>query len=808
MLAINLITKSNSINFERFKPVMLAALRSLLPKQWSTSHEGAWEWLWLTVSWNLNESTMKVRAFKPFNVKMFSTLQEEQLDRFRANIFTEFFARSQASQDLFKQSQTRLRYIADRVLQSSSDMFQKNKDETLDDLSALGLRHVGYGIPIELFGPFVEVCVEVMRPLIAEFPNSIESTKMVWCPKDRAHQLPENEIPEHMMIEGFRWSIGLTARVLVRTIMDGSTAVMQAIHFDDSKRLRRALQDAPRVERFVWQLAVEVGSQSISPLFWALRSGAHDTAKTMIQDILTIRADRDNYYFGADELFKYQPNIADNVLREAPFLAETLLDGLIWRSHKSQDNLRPVIYYLKHLLQDMDEEKMLSRALISYVRFDHPQTIMHPILAFSLDLLWDKLALRYFLMDRVLTVFNCIIFILSECILSHPSVLQISSMMPKVVFGGRCLVYTMGFLRLVYWHTLEICNAYRHKALSNVHGVWVPQYLTRGAAIISFILTLDMLAMMTVEPLFHCMGQGIATFECNAWTDTMSLTYEVLVTIGVFLYVMLIVEVGSISIKLSEYRVLCIHAVEQILLCLGVVFLVILTFAFAISGMDREVQAITGTEWTDLGSRMNTLIRLAFGAMDLGALSNLAEESPLLVLVILLFMMLVYSFFFNLLVSQFCGVYHSLAADIKGHARLARGEIIIETFKAVKLSRWQTFMTSLNLNTRVDFEEGDIGLAGGIKTYEPALAHPIAKDQIVRFGGQTDGKLPWPEKTADEKDNIERTVQKTIQKSLHKLLGGMKKTAAGASQLSSDVQQDDKSSSHHSSGKGGADIDD
>ena len=27
------------------------------------------------------------------------------------------------------------------------------------------------------------------------------------------------------------------------------------------------------VERFVWQLAVEVGSQSISPLFWALRIG-------------------------------------------------------------------------------------------------------------------------------------------------------------------------------------------------------------------------------------------------------------------------------------------------------------------------------------------------------------------------------------------------------------------------------------------------------------------------------------------------------------------------------------------------------
>ena len=28
-------------------------------------------------------------------------------------------------------------------------------------------------------------------------------------------------------------------------------------------------------------------------------------------------------------------------------------------------------------------------------------------------------------------------------------------------------------------------------------------------------------------------------------------------------YVILILEIGSISIKLSEYRVLCIHAIEQ-----------------------------------------------------------------------------------------------------------------------------------------------------------------------------------------------------------------------------------------------------
>ena len=803
LLAINLITRSLSIDFEKFKPVMLAALRSLLPKQWSTLHENAWEWLWTTVARNLNESTMKVRAFKPYNAKLFKNLTEDHLNRFRVDIFTAFFAKSTASQDLFKQSQSRLRYIADRVLQSSCDMFQKNKDETLDDLSALGLRHVGYGIPIELFGPFADCCVEVMHPMIMEFENPVVSTKMIWCPKDKAHQISEKEIPEHMMLEGFRWSISLTARVLVRTIMDGSTAVMQAIHFDDSKRLRRALQDAPRVERSVWQLSVQVGSQSISPLFWALRSGAHSAAKTMIEDVLTIRADRDTYYFGADELFRFQPNIADNILREAPFLAETLLDGLIWRSHKSQDNLRPVIYYLKHMLQDMDEERMLSRALISYVRFNHPQTIMHPILAFSLDLLWERLALRFFLMDRVLTILNCIIFVLAECYLNQKSMIN-DPLTSKVLAAARLLVYTLGFFRLVYWHTCQVYSAYRHKATTKVCGLSFPQYLCRGSAILSFLIMVDLLCMLTVEPMLHCLGQGEETiaFRCEEWTDTMSLLYEIFVVLGLFLYVILIVEVGSISIKFSEYRVLCLHAMEQVLLCFGVVALTIFTFAFAISGMPREVAHLSNiTDWENVGAILSTLIRLAFGAMDLGAIEETVMESPLLIIVIIFFMMLVYSFFFNLLVSQFCGVYTSLAADIKGHARLARGEIIIETFKAVKLRRWNRFMDSLNLEQKVDFEQGDIGLAGGIKTFEPALAHPVAKDQIIRFGGRTEGHLPWPEKNLAEEHTIERTVQRTIQKSLQKFLG--KNSRLGTSSINSYSENDSSShtgaASHHSS---------
>lgn len=50
-----------------------------------------------------------------------------------------------------------------QVLQSSYDMYHKPKNDMVDYLSALGLRHVGYGVPIELFGPFTDSCVQVMK---------------------------------------------------------------------------------------------------------------------------------------------------------------------------------------------------------------------------------------------------------------------------------------------------------------------------------------------------------------------------------------------------------------------------------------------------------------------------------------------------------------------------------------------------------------------------------------------------------------------------------------------------------------------
>merc|ERR1719231_2033145 len=146
----------------------------------------------------------------------------------------------------------------------------------VDDISALGLRHVGYAIPTELFGPFVSACVEVLM----------------------------TRTNDEATVESFRWSLGLVSKMLVRTITEGSTIVMKAINANSQKMLKKAIGCAPRGERAQWMLLVQVGTQNISPLAWSIESGKVEAAVAIIRDLLTFRADRDRYYYGVDELFK------------------------------------------------------------------------------------------------------------------------------------------------------------------------------------------------------------------------------------------------------------------------------------------------------------------------------------------------------------------------------------------------------------------------------------------------------------------------------------------------------------------------
>ncbi|CAK9110292.1 unnamed protein product [Durusdinium trenchii] len=386
VLTIHLSKVKDSVNLPEFKAVMLAALRSIVPDEWNMDHEMAWNWLWESVERIISSTISFPRAYEKTIRTFLFEQSEANMNQLRAQTYSCFFQRCPSGQDHFKQSTTRLYFILDRNYEMVLEIFE-NPAKVVEDLSALGLRHVGFGVPVEFFPPFVASAVEALNTLTTDEAIS----------------------------QAFTWSETLISKILMRVILEGSTIVMKAINLNEEAALRKAISVAPRGQRAQQLLNITAGTQSFSPLFWAIDSGSLNSAKAIIQDLLTIRADREVYYYGCEELFRRHPNIIKRLCTSAPTLLETLLDGLIWRSRVTSEGLRRVNYYIKHLIQD--EEGNFAPAMDDVVQHADPKIASHPCMILATDMVWFKFATFYFLLSRGYFLFTLLVFASGQTIL-------------------------------------------------------------------------------------------------------------------------------------------------------------------------------------------------------------------------------------------------------------------------------------------------------------------------------------------------------------------------------------------------------
>jgi hypothetical protein len=243
VLRITKVADAADVVLGEFKACMLGSLRSLMPKDWSNTHEVAWSWIWENIEKMMLTTLGKPAAWEAAMTQFILSLDDTLKYEARESIYQTFFTQTPVGQDYFKQSTTYLHWIADQLLLITLDIYREPA-KTVDDISALGLRHVGYQIPTDLFGPFVSACLEVLGAAAGN-PETVES---------------------------YRYSLGLVSRMLVRTIQEGSTIVMKAVNLNTQKSLRKAVGCAPRGDRATWMLKIQVGSHSISPLWWAMRA--------------------------------------------------------------------------------------------------------------------------------------------------------------------------------------------------------------------------------------------------------------------------------------------------------------------------------------------------------------------------------------------------------------------------------------------------------------------------------------------------------------------------------------------------------
>lgn len=791
IIALN-ITKNvplDTVNLDEFKSCMLASLRSLLPKIWTTDHEVAWSWMWGNVAHLLERELGKSSEYE----KDLSALQALFTDTMRYKFFQatydRFFELAPAGQEYFKQSSTRLNFIAERVFQITMDMLSESRN-MVDDISALGLKHVGFGVPTELFSPFIAAWVLCLKDIV---------------PEDLQRGLI-----------AFRWSAGLVSKILIRTISEGSTAVMKAINSNSPRMLKKALTVAPRRDRALWMLLVEVGTQSISPLEQAIENARMDVATAIIEDLLTIRADRDRYYYGVDHLFSRHPDLVVRLCQSAPMLLPTLLQGLVWRSHRPKDGYRRVNYFIEHMV--ISKKGKFADALKAVVSTGDPSLISNDVLVSISDMLWNRIVHRDFVRSKAWNVALLIIFVLGVGVLpnlAEDMEGQELARMEIVIFVARLATYVGGIGRLVYVHISHIwhwCKMEMQRIFEEidedgngdidweefvmaigkfrdlVQGKVVkaisvfredPEAVvkddedrpgaskSRGSTLLSISLFVCLVSMSAYEPFLYCVGApDWPTSTCDSAMDIKRL-YRILASTAMIVHWFALIDLSVFSTELSAFLLVVNHVLMEVQQFLTALCFLLLTFGSALTILCRDCTDEGGT-FSDMFNAMASLFAMVLRLYQ-GDFRDM-EENPLLLAIVLVYVTLAAVLALNLLVAQLNLSYAFIYRDMLGFALLKRASLIVTSMDRCGKRRWAKFVLAANFGQRLEFNEGDLGLAGGIQLLEPATKNRATADTIYRFGGTSDPETPWPDVRSSEEeeefryDRLHSMLQKAVKK--------------------------------------------
>merc|ERR1719277_1148576 len=339
---------------------------------------------------------------------------------------------------------------------------------------------------------------------------------------------------------------------------------------------------------------------------------------------------------------------------------------------------------------------------------------------------------------------------------------------------------------MIYVHLSRIFKGYRTGAVFKLLGrIPLPEYLRNWQDSANLLLMTVLIVMLASEPIFHCMSRDEASIErfsqdCAATEDIKKFPYSVFSMVAMFLYFLLLIDLAVMNNKVSAFVLVCGRMISEVGLFLLALGATILTSSSALSCLFNEVPDFS--QGLHVGS-----LKLLEMVLNMYPASKYAElDKNVVVLIgVCLYLVVAVIFLFNMLIAQLACAYTSIYQDMVGYARLKRIKIIVETMVGMQDKRWFRFVEGLNLEQRIEFNEGDVGLAGGIQVLEPANANPTTIDMIKRFGGSTSPSIQWPEEEGqgdDDSDKFER-LEKLIQKTMARITtsGGKKGGARGGS---------------------------
>jgi hypothetical protein len=235
----------------------------------------------------------------------------------------------------------------------------------------------------------------------------------------------------------------------------------------------------------------------------------------------------------------------------------------------------------------------------------------------------------------------------------------------------------------------------------------------------------------------------------------------------------LLVDMAVFSTGLSAFVLVCSHVLSEVSRFLVALSFLLMTFASAMSTLRHE-----HTQFRDLFNCLLTLFAITILRYE-GDYREIDDE-PVLLGCVFAFVLASGVLLVNLLIAQINCSYEIVYQDMVGFARLNRAACIVETLESVPRARWDRFIQSLGLDSDIEFNEGDMGFAGGLALSEAAALHPTVEDTIHRYGGSCSPEMKWPDEAADVEEDQYDKLERLIHKVMKRMNAANKATARNA----------------------------
>jgi hemoglobin len=382
--------------FPVFGQAVMVTLRSMLPKDWNWAHEDAWGWLWETCSKFLSRSIEDGHVNKQLVDDTMEKMVGQDMVAVGVIVYTRLFELSDEVQNFFYKPNAMVTYIVKKVIWILSTL---SHEPILisHEVRSLGMRHIKYNIPPVHFPLFGKAILYALSAVLEGFWT--DSAEKSWL-----------SVFEFVM------------KTMTRAVQEGSNLVTKSMVNNSVQEMEDTLHQAPRGVRDLWVLEVNVSGEIISPFYWALYDGKQDMARFILNDLLTIRADRERYYFGSPMLFRTHKGLVKNLAVLAPHLLTDLFDGLMWRSRLTENGLRRVNYYIQDIYGDPTMERFFDpyhTPLAELGRLHYSELYEHPVPQFIVSIKWEKFARAMFIRSQTLFFFLLILFVVGYSILHY-----------------------------------------------------------------------------------------------------------------------------------------------------------------------------------------------------------------------------------------------------------------------------------------------------------------------------------------------------------------------------------------------------